>query len=515
MYKQLCKVVFVVSSILFTLNIQTFAQNHEPIPELEGFGEFILQQMEEWKVPGCAAAIVRNGEVIFSKGFGFRDLEKELPVTAQTLFAIGSSTKAFTAVAAGILADEGEIDWDRPIQDFVPSFKLYDPYATEHATMRDLLCHRTGLARHDVMWYGSSFTRKDIFERLQYLEPSQAFRSTWQYSNILYSAAGYCIELVTGKTWEEFVRERIFSALGMTGSHFSFEESKKYSDFALPHASREGKIKVLPFRDLANIGPAGSIQSGIADMARWILFNLQKGKWGESQILSEASMNLIHSPQMVIPAPIQDDELLHSCYGMGWAINPYRGHLMIHHGGGIDGFSSYVCLLPRDDIGLVILANLEGTPLAQIIVYNACDRLLRLKPIAWNERFKNLLNQYKHMITESQKKPTSDRKAGTQPSHPLHDYEGNYEHPGYGVLNIKVQGNQLAAELNGIELPLIHYQYDVFEIGDVRYIVPLTGKKALFIQDQKGDIAQVTLPLEPQVRDIAFSRVPEKTQRRN
>ena len=319
--------------------------------ELEGFSEFILHQMEEWEVPGCAVAIVRNGEVIYSEGFGFRDVKEKLPVTTQTLFAIGSSTKAFTAAAAGILADEGKIDWKKPIKDFIPSFKLYDPYATDHATMQDLLCHRTGLARHDVMWYGSSFTRKDLFERLQYLEPNHAFRSTWQYSNLLYSAAGYCIELITGKTWEEFVREKIFHSLEMTGSFFSFEESIKYSDFALPYASREGEIKMLGFRDLSNIGPAGSIQSTITDMTKWILFNLQKGKWGERQILSEASIHLIHSPQMVIPAPIQDDELLHSCYGMGWAINPYRGHLMIHHGGGIDGFSSYVCFLPRDNIG--------------------------------------------------------------------------------------------------------------------------------------------------------------------
>jgi len=511
MDKKFVKLAFIVLPMLLSLYAQTPEQNRDPIVELKGFEDFILQQMAEWKVPGCAVAIVREGKIIFSEGFGIRDTQKESPVTSQTLFAIGSSTKAFTAAAIGILADEGKIDWDRPIKDFIPSFKLYDPDVTERVTIRDLLCHRTGLARHDVMWYGSSFTRKEIFERLRYLEPSQDFRSTWQYSNILYSAAGYCIELITGKTWEEFVKERIFCPLGMNRSNFSFEESKLYADFALPYTSREGEAKELPFRNLTNIGPAGSIQSSIADLTRWILFNLQKGKWEERQILSEANINLIHSPQIVILSPIQDDELLHSCYGMGWAINPYQGHLMVHHGGGIEGFASYICLFPRDNIGLAILANLTGTPLVQIIAYDACDRLLGLKPVAWDVRFKNLMEQFRSTMAKSREENSPDPKVAAQPSRPLPDYEGDYENPGYGVLTVRVEENQLIALLNGIELPLKHFRHDVFEIGEVRHIVPLKGKKALFIQDQNGDISRVTLPLEPQVKDITFLRIPEKS----
>ena len=493
------------------LYIPLSAQKSAQVKELKGFNKFIVQQMEEWEVPGCAVAIVKDGKVIFSEGFGIRDIQKGLKVTPQTLFAIASCTKAFTATAIGILADEEKIDWDTPVQDYVPTFRLHDPCATQHMTVRDPLCHRSGLARHDAMWYGSSYTMKDIFDRIQHLEPNLDFRSAWQYSNITYSVVGYLIEQITGKPWEEFVREKIFHPLGMNSSNFSFQETKTFPDFALPYASREGEVKELPFRDLANIGPAGSINSNLIDMTQWLLFNLQKGKSKEQQILSEATLSLIHSPQMVMPGPVQYDELLHSCYGMGWAITPYRGHLMVHHGGGIDGFASYVCLLPRDNIGLVVLVNLEGSPLVQIVGYNALDRLLGLNQAPWSERLRDQMKQYREMQEKSQEGALSDRKTGTRPSHPLQDYAADYEHPGYGVLSIRLEGEQLMANLNGIELPLKHYHYDTFEIGDIRYIVPLKGRKLSFFLDKKGDIDKVTVPLEPQVKDIVFNRVPEKS----
>ena len=313
-YVQFALIPLAISLLLY--NPQA-AQKSAQVKELSGFKTFISQQMEEWEVPGCAVAIVKDGKVIFAEGFGFRDVRKGLKVTPQTLFAIASCTKAFTATAIGILANEGKIDWDTPVQDYVSAFKLHDPWATLRVTVRDLLCHRSGLARHDAMWYGSSLTMKDIFDRIQYLEPNLDFRSAWQYSNITYSAVGCLIEQITGKTWEEFVREKIFNPLGMNSSNFSFEESKTFSDFALPYTSRENEVKELPFRDLTNIGPAGSINSNLVDMTQWLQFNLQKGKLGEQQILSEATLNLIHSPQIVMPGPVQYDELLPSCYGMG------------------------------------------------------------------------------------------------------------------------------------------------------------------------------------------------------
>ena len=501
--------ILLTASLLFYNPLS--GQKSGQVKELRDFNKFIKQQMREWEVPGCAVAIVKNGKVIFGEGFGFRDVEKGLKVTPQTLFAIASCTKAFTATAIGILADEGKIDWDTPVQDYVSSFKLHDAYATQHMTVRDLLCHRSGLARHDAMWYGSSYTRKDIFDRIQHLKPNLDFRSAWQYSNITYSVAGYLIKQITGKSWEEFVRERIFHPLGMNSSNFSFEESKKFLDFALPYASRENEVKELPFRDLANIGPAGSINSNLVDMTQWLLFNLEKGKLVEQQILSEATINLIHSPQMVMPGPVQYDELLPSCYGMGWAITPYRGHLMVHHGGGIDGFASYVCILPRDNIGVAVLVNLEGSPLVQIVVYNALDRLLGLNHVPWSERLREQMKQYREMLEKSQEGGLSDRKTGTRPSHPLQDYAADYEHPGYGILSIRIEREQLIARLNGIELPLKHYHYDTFEIGDIRYIVPLKGRKLSFFLDKKGDVDKVAVPLEPQLKDIVFNRVPEKS----
>lgn len=242
MNKKYVRFAFILLAFSFGLCNPLAAQKSAQYRGLRGSSKFISQQMEEWEVPGCAVAIVKDGKVIFAEGFGFRDVLKGLKVTPQTLFAIASCTKAFTAAAIGILADEGKIEWDTPVQDYVPTFKLHDPRTTQYVTVRDLLCHRSGLARHDAMWYGSSYTRKDIFDRIRHLEPNLDFRSAWQYSNIVYSAAGCLIEQITGKTWEEFVRERIFHPLEMKSSNFSFEETKTFPDFALPHASREGEL---------------------------------------------------------------------------------------------------------------------------------------------------------------------------------------------------------------------------------------------------------------------------------
>jgi CubicO group peptidase (beta-lactamase class C family) len=267
--------------------------------EFKGFDKFVNKQMDEWKVPGLAICILKDGKLIFSEGFGFRDIEKELPVTSNTLFAIGSCTKAFTATAMGILVDEGKLDWDTPVQTYLPQFRLDDTFASERMTPRDLVCHRSGLPRHDMVWYNSEASREELLNRLQYLKPSKDFRTTYQYQNLMFLTAGYMVGKITGTGWEKFIRTRLFDPLGMTDSNLSVELSKNSSDFAFPYIKKNGASIKIPFRNIDTMGPAGSINSSVTDMANWLLLNLSKGKIGDQQIISENSLLEIHSPQMI------------------------------------------------------------------------------------------------------------------------------------------------------------------------------------------------------------------------
>ncbi|MEW6456679.1 MAG: serine hydrolase [Acidobacteriota bacterium] len=496
-------------AILFLIFIPTSlnAQKSSQKVILKGFSEFVNVTMKEWKVPGLAIAIIKDGEIILSEGFGLRDVKKGLKVTPQTLFAIGSCTKAFTAVSLGILVDEGKLDWDKPVRNYLPTFKLFDPIVTERMTPCDLITHRSGLPGHDLVWYGSSLTRKELFDRLQYLELSKDFRLVWQYQNLMYLAAGLLVEQISGITWEEFVQKRILEPLGMKNSNFSVNESQKASDFALPYREEKNEVKEIPFRNIDAMGPAGSMNSNVTEMANWILLNLNKGKFGKNQIISEANLAQIHFPQMVIQQPIKYDELFYASYGMGWLITAYRGHLMISHGGGIDGFTALVTFMPRDKIGVVILTNMSGTPIPEIIACNVYDRFLGLDQIPWNKRIKDEVAKAKEEAEKAKKDKDKDRKPDTKPSHPLEEYAGDFEHPGYGVVSIRKEGDDLKATFNSMSFSVKHYHYDIFELTD-----DSTGstKLASFSTDIKGNISSVSIQMEPAVKEIIFTRMPEK-----
>ncbi|UCE21706.1 MAG: serine hydrolase, partial [Candidatus Aminicenantes bacterium] len=494
----------IILSFLFT---PLSAKKKTPEDYLKGLDKFITERMEEWKVPGLAISVIQDDRLVYSKGFGFRDVEKNLPVTPQTLFAIGSCTKAFTAVTMGILVDEGQLEWDRPLKEYLPTFKLKDSFAAERMTPRDLVCHRSGLPRHDAMWYISSASRKELFDRLQYLEPSKDFRTIFQYQNLMFMTAGYLVGQIAGTSWERFVRNRIFMPLGMTNSNFSVNDSQRAPDFALPYREKDDKIIKIPFRNIDTVGPAGSINSNVTDMANWILLNLNKGKIGDQQVISESSLKEIHSPQMISSKSYRYDESFYSMYGMGWGITSYRGHLFLSHGGGIDGFTAQVVLLPRDNIGMVILTNRGGTALPPIISNNVADRLLGLDEVDWNSRVKKQVEEGRERAEKAKKEKDEDRKLNTKPSHPLEDYAGDYEHPGYGVISIVIKGDQMIGEYNSIPYTASHYHYDVFEITNEMMDEAL---KVSFFTDLKGNIRSLSIQLEDAVEPAVFTKMPEK-----
>jgi CubicO group peptidase (beta-lactamase class C family) len=486
----------------------------DPQAAFKGFTEFMTKALADWKVPGVAVAVVKDGKVILAEGYGVRDVKNKLKVTSKTLFAIGSSSKAFTAADAGILVDDGKLEWDKPVREYLPTFQMWDEVATKEMTLRDLLCHRSGLPRHEFMWIGSPLSRQGIFDRLRYLEPTHGFRQTWQYQNQMIMTAGYLIGEVSHSSWEDFTRTRIFEPLGMTRASFSIETMKADADHSLPYGEKKDQVVEIPYRNIDIIGPAGSINASVEDMAKWVLMNLAKGKAGDKRIVSEAAMKEIHSPQMIIQDAtflmLHDfPELYYPSYGMGWFLTSYRGHGILHHGGNIDGFSAMVSFMPRENMGLVILTNLNGSMLPTITLYNIYDRLLGLDPIGWSQRFKDIVDKMKAQAEKAKKEAVSDKKPGTTPSHPLDEYIGDYVHPAYGTMSIVKDGAGLKAQFHGGNLPMSHYHYDVFELNGEADMEGLT-LKGTFGMDLKGAIVSLSLPLEAGVKDIVFTRQAEK-----
>src|SRR5579859_2064747 len=477
---------------------------------LAGFDEFVAQVMKDWKVPGVAVAIVKDGRVILAKGYGERDTQKHLPVTPQTLFAIGSITKSFTVSAMGMLVDEGKLDWDQPVREYLPEFKIYDPVASEHMTPRDLVTHRSGLPRHDMLWYSSDFSRADLVRRLRYLEPSKDFRSTYQYNNLMVMTAGYLVGRVAGTTWEDFVRQHILVPLGMHSTDYSVTDSQKSADFAMPYQNAAGVVKDMPFHNVDRLGPAGSINSNVEDLAQYLLFHLSKGMHGQARLLSEDSENQMQSPQMVETSSERWREIGLLTYGMALNVSAYRGHKFVSHGGAIDGFTAQLSFMPQDNIGVIVLANLDSNknPVPIIVTYDAYDRLLGLDQTPWNRRFMDDELKSKQSEEEAKKQGFTERKPNTHPSHDLKDYLGEYENPGYGIVKIEPDGEGFKFSLNLLSSPLRHFHYDVFEVPP-NPLDQMEKTKVMFFSDWNGDISSLSIPLEPHVKDIVFKRVPD------
>jgi CubicO group peptidase (beta-lactamase class C family) len=387
---------------------------------------------------------------------------------------------------------------------------MHDAFAGDHMTPRDLVCHCSGLPGHDFVWLNAACTRQELLERLQYLEPNKDFRAVYQYQNLMFMAPGCLVGQISQSSWEAFVQERILDPLGMVRTNLSVRTSQTSEDVALPYHEREGEVNEVPFRNIDAIGPAGSINSCVTDMAQWLVLNLNKGKHGDQQIISEGTLSEIHSPQMVIREALKHPELLHSSYGLGWIVQPYRGHRLIRHGGRIDGFSALTSFMPHDNIGVVALSNrdIAGTPLPTILTYQVYDRLLGLDLIPWSDRLKKEHDEAKEAAQKAKERAVAERKSGTGLTHPLADYIGDFEHPGYGVVSVEVADGGLKATFHDMAFPLEHYHYDIFEMVSDLFDTRMTVS---FISDVKGEISRLSIPLEPSVKDIIFTRMQDKS----
>ncbi len=472
--------------------------------------------MEEWKVPGLGVAIVEDGEIVLAKGYGWRNVEQELPVTADTLFAIGSNTKSFTATLLAMQVGDGALAWDTPIRDVLPEFRLHDPVATTGMTAVDLLSHRSGLPRHDLYWYATGKSRDELIAGLRHLEPSASFRSRFQYQNLMFLTAGVVSERIGGKSWEELLGERILGPLGMTRATFSVDAMQKDDDFSYGYRA-DTEIERVPFRNIDAIGPAGSINSSAREMAGYVLFHLAHGKVGDTQLLKEDSARFMQQPQMVMTGPLRarlqnGPEISEPTYGLGLMVGGYRGRKHISHGGGIDGFISAMEWLPDDGVGVIALSNTSSSgTVPALVVRNAFDRLLGLEPIDWAARARKREAEAEAQGEEAQKADLAAAVADAGPSHALADYAGDYEHPGYGKASVRVHEDGLVLDVAGLEFPIVHYHYDIFMVP---YDLPPFadaaangGTKVRFDYGGDGAISVVSVPLEPSVAPVRFERV--------
>jgi CubicO group peptidase (beta-lactamase class C family) len=466
----LLRIVF-VSIILSVFSIYLQAQTFDVTKKLKGFDQTIEKILKDWNVPGCGIGIVVKDKLAYAKGFGYRDLERKLPVTSSTLFQIASNTKLFTATAVGFLVEEGKLDWDKPIKKYVPQIEFYNDELNANVTIRDMLSHRTGISRHDAIWYKSDFTRQQLFDRIKYLEPSIPLRQGYLYNNLMFVASGKIIEILSGQTWEDYVRSKLFTPLNMTHSLFMVEDMQKQPDFMSPYYEKRDTSILLPYPFYMKnqaLGPAGGIISNIDDLSNWLIAQMNGGKFNKKQVISAGIIK--ETMQPAIPSSSVPDkyyESLNSIYGMGRGTSSYKGHYRTQHGGAIGGIYSNISFMPADSIGVIVFTNAAHSGLLPGIITNIVyDKLLGLTETPWSDRALTDYLKSKQTDKESRKKPDTDRVLNTKPSHPLADYAGIYEDPAYGKLEISFKNDNLGFTFNNITMPLYHYHYDRFVSPD-------------------------------------------------
>jgi CubicO group peptidase (beta-lactamase class C family) len=434
---------------------------------LAGFDTYVTAAMRDWKVPGLAIAIVRNDSIIHMRGYGTRTTGVNEPVDEHTIFAVGSTSKAFTATLIGMLGDEGKLRWDDAAHQHLPALELYDAYVSKELTVRDLLTHRSGLVRGDLVWYATDYDRRDILRRVRHLKPTWSVRSRFGYQNIMYLAAGEIASTVTGKSWDDLVRERIFTPLGMSETNTSTLALARLRNVATPHAEIDDTLRVVPWHNIDNIGPAGSINSSASDMIKWVRMQLNGGKVGTTSIVTAGTLAETHSPQMVVPLSADARQLnpyTHlMSYGIGWFIQDYRGRELRQHGGNIDGMSAMVAVLPEEKIGLVVLSNANGSPLPTIAMYRAIDALIGATPRDWSAEYRKLATKQRELAKETEKKRLAQRATGTSPSLSLDKYVGVYADSLYGDAKVRSENGKLRMAYGKyFDGELEHWHHDTF-----------------------------------------------------
>ena len=515
---RLARVTLGLTLIAFGLCTSIRAQNGtaptiDVTQRLAGFDAFMEKTLKDWNAPGIGVGIIVSDKLVFAKGYGYRDYEKKLPITANTMFPIASNTKLFTAVAAGFLVEEGRLTWDQPIRESVPTVNFYNNYLNNTITLRDMLSHRTGITRHDSIWYKSDYSTKELFERLRYLEPKEQPRQLFLYNNMMYAGVGYTIQLQSGKPWGQFVREKILQPLEMNHTVYSISDMLKQPDYGVPFTEKRDSMelyKIPYYEDTEGLAAAGAIISNIEDMSHWLIALMNNGQYNGKQVLPSKVLQATLEPAIALPNAAGQVrgwwEVLNQAYGMGRWTASYRGHLIAFHGGDLPGFHSQISFMPNEHIGVIVFViGNHIAPLYNPISYNVYERLLGMEPTPWTDRLLDIRLKNKKAGMEARSKAGFGRIMNTRPSHALADYVGEYEHPAYGTLKIGMKDNQLQFEFHKIKMPLTHFHYDRFDTPDDEQ----DGKWSVnFSTNPQGDIDRATMSLDE--AEATFVRRPAR-----
>jgi CubicO group peptidase (beta-lactamase class C family) len=466
-------------TVLVFLLISAFSWAQAPpnvVSAPDDLDAYVARALQTFDVPGLAVAIVKDGKIVVAKGYGLRKLGATAPVDEHTLFGIGSNTKAFTTAALATLVDSGKLSWDDPVYQRLPGFVMYDPYVSHEMTIRDLLTHRSGMGLGEgdlLFWPHTTYTREEIIYKLRFMKPASSFRSHYAYDNLLYMTAGQIIPAVTGTSWDDYVRQRLFAPLGMTHSTLTNSNFKPGDDVASPHSRVDGKLQVIAFESLDNAGPAGAINSCAADMARWVQLQLNHGQFPDhdGRLFSEERSREMWSAQTILqtgapPPPLAGLKANFADYALGWGLRDYRGRKLIGHTGGVAGFVSRVMLVPEENLGVVILTNAEQGGAFDSILYHVLDHYFNQPPTDWIAAFKAVNDTEEKDAAGTMKNAEASRAADSKPSLPLEKYAGAYTDAWYGPITLTMENGGLVITFDHTPSmigDLQPWQYDTFK----------------------------------------------------
>ena len=454
---------------------------------------YIAKAVKDWNAPGLAIAIVKDDSVVFAKGYGVRELGKPDPVDAGTRFAIGSTTKAMTVAALGMLVDEGKLKWDDPVTKYLPDFRLSDPWVTSQITVRDLLTHRTGLGNADLLWAGADYSTAEIIRRVRYLPLAYSPRSQFVYQNIMYAAAGQVVEAVSGMPWEQFLRARLFTPLGMSATVPLLADLAGQPNVASPHAEVDDTMRVIQNRTVDPVKAAGSVWSSVTDMSKWMKFILDSGRvnGGSQRLLNAATVKEMLTPQMIADKEYPTFDAVHSHffdYGLGFFLQDYAGQAIAMHTGSIDGMCAIIGLIPDKRLGVYVLENADHVELRHALMYQVFDMYLGNTGHDWSAELHKLYDGLTAQAKAAQQRAESQHVTGTHPSLALDRYVGTYHSDAYGDVHVTQRGDTLHAAFgHAYDGDLAHWQYETFRArwGDRR-----SGRGTLvFVPDGTGGVS--------------------------
>lgn len=452
--------------LAFAWTAPASAAEFDPKP----INEVAEKALKEFGAPGCAVVIVKDGVVVYLKGFGVREKGKDEKVTPDTVFPIASCSKAFTATLIAMLADQGKLKWDDKVRDHLDYFRLSDEAADREVTLRDLLCHRTGMPRHDMLWAGRDADSATVIKQWGKAKSSTSFRSTWEYANVPFTTAG----VIAGKhgetDWAGAAKKHIFTPLGMTSSSATWQEGFRQADHATPHYYAFDKsVTAVKWDAIDHAGGAGTVNSTARDMAKWLQFQLSGGKVpGGTRLLAEKVLKETHTAQMLVKPegpfavyfPPKVTRFV--SYGLGWFVHDYRGVTCVSHGGTLTGFRTQCMLVPEKNLGVFVVCNLRPSYVTEAVAKTTLDVLLGLPAEDWVAFHKGQLTALDFNVGVAKKKREADRKPNTKPSLPLKSYAGGYDETAYGRAEVYTNGDSLMLAWGKFTFQLEHYHFDTF-----------------------------------------------------